>query len=150
VLDMPGLDRLQFAAPGTYFHHSAGIDGTGTPNSEQTATAAQNRLNPTYQAGGYATPLSYGYRLINQLTYEEVLPQLKLTPQLLWFQDLGGKSPQPTGEFISGRKQLLLGLVAGYRNDWTCSLRYSWFFGGGPSNLMSDRGNVQASISYDF
>lgn len=150
VLNMPSLDRLQFAAPGTYFHHSAGVDSSGTPNAEQAGTGPANRLNPTEQVGGYASAFSYGYRLITSLSYEEVLPQLKLTPQLLWFQDLGGKSPLPTGEFVSGRKQALLGLLLNYRNDWSCSLRYSWYFGGGASNALSDRDNVQMSISYDF
>lgn len=150
VLGMPGLDQLQFAAPGTQFHHSAGIDGTGTPTPQQNATGAGARLNPSYQAGGFASSFSYGYRLLNQLTYEDVLPKLKLQPQLAFFHDLSGRSPLPTGEFVSGRKQVVAGLSVGYGNSLTGSVRYSWSFGGGLTNLLSDRDNIQATLAYDF
>ena len=150
VLNMPGLDQLQFAAPGANYHHSAGVDGTGTPTVEQTQTGAENRLNPTYQAGGFATPFSWGYRVLNQYTYESVFPDLRLLPQIIFFHDVGGKSPLPTGEFVAGRKQATLGLTANYLSSWAGSLRYTWFFGAGNSNNLGDRDNLQLSLSYDF
>ena len=150
VLDMPDADQLQFSAPGTVFHHSAGIDSTGTANSEQRATGAQNRLNPSYQAGGFATAFSYGYRILNQFTYEDVFSNVRLLPQMGFFHDVEGKSPQPSGEFIERRKQAFLGLSANYGSSWSGNLRYQWFFGGGISNLQSDRDNIQLAVNYDF
>ncbi|HVT35762.1 MAG TPA: DUF1302 family protein, partial [Nevskiaceae bacterium] len=150
VMGMPGLDQLQFAAPGTQFHHSAGVDSTGAPTVEQTQTSAQWRLNPHYQDGGFATAFSWGYRILEQLSYEDVLPNLRLTPQLSWSHDVGGISPIPTGEFVAGRKQAMVGLAAQYLNDFGAALRYNWYFGGGLANGLSDRDNLQLSFSYDF
>ena len=150
VLNLPSLDQLQFAAPGVQFHHSAGVDSTGTPTAEQAQTGPENRLNPTYQAGGFATSFSYGYRVLAQLTYEGVLPDLRLLPQLVLYHDVGGKSPLPTGEFVAGRKQVVLGLTANYLSNWSGSLRYTWYFGAGNSNNLGDRDNLQLNFSYDF
>jgi hypothetical protein len=150
VLNMPDLEQLQFAAPGTTFHHSAGVDGTGTPNEDQAATTPQNRNNGTFQAGGFATRFSWGYRLLRQFTYESVFPDIRLQPHLGFFHDVGGKSPLPTGEFVAGRKQALLGMTMTYRTDWTATVRYNWWFGGGIANQLADRDNLQLVCSYDF
>jgi hypothetical protein len=150
VLNMPKVDELQFAASGTQFHHSAGVDSTGTPTPEQQATDPGNRLNPSYQADGFATAFSYGYRVLNQLTYEDVLPGLRVLPQLVWFHDIGGRSPLPTGEFVAGRKQATAGVSVNYGAHWSGSLRYTWYFGGGRANNLADRDNLAATLNYDF
>lgn len=150
VLDMPGLDQLQFAATGTQFHHSAGIDSTGTANADQQATGAQNRLNPSYQAGGFATAFSSGYRIVGQLTYEEVFPGVRVLPQAAFFHDVNGTSPLPSGEFVQGRKQAFAGVSVNYQNSWSGTLRYQWYFGGGVSNSLTDRDNIQLALTYDF
>jgi hypothetical protein len=150
VLDLPDLETLQFAAPGTQFHHSAGVDSTGTPTLEQTQTDPSNRLNPQYQASGFATALSYGYRVLAQLTYEDVLPGLRVLPQLVWYHDIAGKSPLPSGEFVAGRKQATVGATLVYLNDWSAALRYNVYFGAGRANGFSDRDNVALSLAYDF
>jgi len=145
ILGLPSLDQLQLGAPGVLFHHSPGVDGTGP-----TTTTNQDRLNPSYQAGGYATEWSWGYRSLNQLTYEEVFSGVKLQPQAVWFHDVDGKSPLPSGEFVKGRKQATLGLLATYQNAWSGALRYNWFFGGGVANGFGDRDNLALTLSYDF
>lgn len=152
VLDMPAFDELQIAAPGVFFHHSAGVDSTGTPTPEQTTFPAtpSDRLNPSYQAGGFATSFSWGYRVLSQLSYEEVFPGVKLQPQMTFFHDVDGKSPLPSGEFVERRKQAMLGLAAGFHGAWNGALRYNWFFGAGQSNGLGDRDNLQLTVSYDF
>ncbi len=150
VLDLPDLDRLQLAAPGVEFHHSAGIDGSGTPTPEQTQTAADKRLNPSYQSDGFATAFSWGYRVISQFTYEEVLPGIRLAPQFTFFHDVNGTAPLPSGEFVQGRKQATAGLTLGYGDGFNANIRYTWFFGGGVHNLLGDRDNIQFNLSYDF
>ncbi len=150
VLNLPSIDELQFGAPGVQFHHSAGVDGTGTPTPEQQATGAENRLNPSYQADGFATAFSWGYRMLNQLTYEDVLPGLRVLPQLIWFHDIGGKSPLPTGEFVAGRKQATAAVTLNYLSNWSGAVRYTWYMGAGRSNNLSDRDNLQVVLTYDF
>jgi hypothetical protein len=151
VLNMPSVDELQIAAPGTSFHHSAGVDGTGTANADQVSdTNTGDRLNPHYQEGGFATPFSWGYRVLSQLTYEQVLPNIRVQPQLVFSHDVDGKSPQPTGEFVAHRKQVLAGFTVNYLANLSGSLRYNWFFGGGLGNLLADRDNLTLTVSYDF
>ena len=155
ILDMPALDQLQIGAPGVFFHHSAGVDSTGTPNAEQAPSPTnvatpQDRLNPSYQAGGFATAFSWGYRVLGQLSYEEVLPGIKLQPQFGFFHDVGGKSPLPAGEYIEGRKQAVLGLSTTYQTSLNVTTRYTWYFGAGQSNGLSDRDNLALQVTYDF
>lgn len=152
VLDLPSLDELQISAPGVFFHHSAGVDSTGTPNAQQTTFPAtpSDRLNPSYQRSGFATAFSWGYRVLGQLTYEEALPGVKLQPQMSFFHDVNGKSPQPSGEFVKDRKQAMLGLSAGFGGAWNAAVRYNWFLGAGQDNGLNDRDNLSLNISYDF
>ena len=150
VLNLPSLDRLQLATPGTEFHHSAGIDGTGTPTPQQTQVAPDIRLNPSFQAGGFATAFSWGYRVLSQFSYENVLPGLRLAPQITFFHDVGGRSPLPSGEFFDDRKQATAGLNFLYENAFNANIRYSWFFDGGIRNQLHDRDNIQLNVSYDF
>jgi hypothetical protein len=145
ILDLPPLDQLQLGAPGVPFHHSPGVDGTGTSTG-----ANQDRLNPSYQEGGFGTEFSWGYRMLNQLTFEEVFSGVKLQPQAVFFHDVDGKSPLPSGEFVKGRKQATAGLAVTYHSSWSGALRYNWFFGGGLGNGLTDRDNVTLHLSYDF
>lgn len=150
VLDMPSLDRLQLATPGTQFHHSAGVDGTGTPTPQQTEAANDVRLNPSYQADGFATAFSWGYRSIGQVSYENLIRGWRVAPQFSFFHDVQGRAPLPSGEFFEGRKQATLGLSFLRDNRLGFATRYSWFFGGGTRNMLGDRDNLQFSMSYDF
>lgn len=150
VIDLPSLDQLQIATPGVVWHHSAGIDGTGTANADQLATSPARRLNPTYQAGGFATDFSWGYRLLLGLSYEDVLPRTRLIPQFTFFHDVNGRAPLPSGEFVQGRRQASAGMTMVYGDSLSANLRYTWFFGGGIANLLGDRDNVQINLSYDF
>ena len=150
VLDMPDVETLQIATPGIVYHYSAGIDDTGPINPDQASTAAERRINPTFQRGGHATDFSWGYRLLGSLSYEDVLPGIRLIPHMTFFHDVDGRAPLPSGEFVQNRRQLMTGIGVGYGNSFTANLRYTWFFGGGIANLLSDRDNIQFNLSYDF
>ncbi len=150
VLGLPSLDRLQLATPGTQFHHSAGVDGSGTPTFDQTQTTNDIRLNPHFQDDGFATAFSWGYRILAQAAYEDVLPGLRIAPQFTFFQDVQGRAPLPSGEFFEGRKQATAGLSLVFNDSLAGAVRYSWFFDGGLRNQLSDRDNIQLSLSYDF
>lgn len=150
VLGLPDLDQLQLAGPGTATHHSAGIDGTGIANSQQQTVSAAGRQNATSQVGGYATSLSYGLRSLFVLEYNDVFEGVKLSPILGYFQDFHGTAPLPSGEFVSGRKQVLLQLQFNYFDRFFGGLSNTWYLGGGPYNLMKDRGNIAAFIGYQL
>ena len=150
VLNLPSLEVLQLATPGTEFHHSAGVDGSGTPTPSQAQTDPSARLNPSYQPDGFATSFSWGYRVLSQFAYEGVLPNLRLAPQFTFAHDVEGRAPLPSGEFFEDRKQATAGLNALIGDRLSTTLRYTWFFDGGRRNLLHDRDNVQINLSYDF
>ena len=150
VLNLPSLADLQFATPGTDFHHSAGVDSTGTPTPTQTQTDPSARLNPSYQADGFATAFSWGYRVLGQFAYENALPGVRIAPQFMFAHDVEGRAPLPSGEFFEDRKQALFGLNALIGDRLSTTLRYTWFFDGGRRNQLHDRDNLQFNLSYDF
>lgn len=150
VLNLPSLDQLQFAGPGTATHHSAGIDGTGIANSQQQAVSAADRQNATSQTSGYATRLSYGLRSLFVLEYDDVFNGVKLLPVLGYFQDVHGTAPLPSGEFISGRKQIVLQLGFNYFDRLFGGVINTWYLGGGQFNLMRDRGNIAVYVGYQL
>ncbi|RJF96435.1 DUF1302 family protein [Oleomonas cavernae] len=155
----PALDQLQLEAPGTYYHASAGADGSGADGSRQACS-----LNPACSVGadgirfnphqedlkGFADEWSWGYRVIGLFTYENVLPSIGLRPTLIWSQDVGGTSPGPGGNFVEGRKQADLMLETRYKDALSFTVGYTWFTGGGRYNLMRDRDYLQFFARYQF
>jgi len=159
VLNMPGLDQLQFDAPGVYYHASAGADGSGADGSRQAcSTNAQcvvgpdgGRFNPV-QANlhNFATPFSWGYRLVGIFKYESVLPGISLQPFLIWSHDVDGISPGPGGNFVRGRKSVNFNIETRYKSALSFTVGYNWFFGGKEQNLYRDRDNLQVFARYLF
>ncbi len=177
VLNMPGLDELQFDAPGVYYHASAGADGSGftlqdptqppsatnpyVPNGSQQQACSANtqcvagpdggRFNPV-QANlrNFATPFSWGYRLVGIFKYESVLPGISLQPFVIYSEDVHGISPGPAGNFVRGRKSVNFNLETRYKSDFSFTVGYNWFFGGKEQNLYRDRDNLQVFARYLF
>ena len=159
VLNMPGLDQLQFDAPGVYYHASAGADGSGADGSRQACSTNQQcvagpdggRFNPV-QANlhNFATPFSWGYRLVGIFKYESVAPGISLQPFLIYSEDVDGISPGPAGNFVRGRKSVNFNLETRYKSDFSFTVGYNWFFGGKEQNLYRDRDNLQVFARYLF
>ena len=63
--------------------------------------------------------------------------------------DVGGISPN-TLPFVKGRKSLFIGLNFDNSSVWKAQFGYTAFFGGGLSNIVRDRDNLAASLSYSF
>lgn len=150
VFGLPPLDKLQLFEPGLQFHHSAGIDNTGAPNADQSTSSSDNRFNPSYQADGFATSFSAGYRVLTIVTYENVLPRVRMSPQFTFYHDVVGRAPQPSTEFIGGRIQASAGLSVVFRDRLSAMFRYNWYSGAGLANPLNDRDNVQVALTYDF
>lgn len=159
VPNLPALDRLQFEAPGTYYHASAGADGSGADGSRQACSGNPSctvgpdgiRFNPHQQnLRDFADAWSWGYRVLAIVSYESVLPGISLRPQLAWSQDVRGTAPGPGGSFVEGRKQFDVLVETRYKSDFSVSAGYTWFMGGGGANLLRDRDYAQLFARYQF
>lgn len=100
----------------------------------------------------YGTPdkTSWGYALELDLSYPHVWgSEWNLTQSTVFTHDVKGISPN-TLPFVEGRKSLFLGLLFDRSAEWKLQLGYTAFFGGGVTNLLRDRDNFAASLSFNF
>jgi hypothetical protein len=93
---------------------------------------------------------SYGYVFEMAVVYPDAFGSgVNLTPQLDFFHDVNGTSPNAI-PFIEGRKALALALNFDYQSKWRGQLGYTFFWGGTDNNLLRDRDFLSASVSYSF
>lgn len=155
VLDLPDTDELQIEAPGTFTHASAGTDGTGADGSRQANSgvigASGLRFNPTQQdEDSFATDLSWGYRVIAIIRYDNVFPGISFEPTIIWAHDIDGIAPGPGENFIEGRKNLITNIEMRFAQGWSAAIGYVGFYGGGEANLLRDRDFVNLGVRYRF
>lgn len=158
VPDLPSWDRLQIEGPGTYTSATAGADGTGADGSRRACSTNPSctvgpdglRFNPTQQRDGFATSFSWGYRLINIVKYESVLPGISVQPTLTFAHDVKGTAPGPAENFVEGRKTIIALVETRYKSSLAWAAGYTWFTGGGVHNLLRDRDYAQTYIKYQF
>ncbi|MBV8062822.1 MAG: DUF1302 family protein, partial [Nevskia sp.] len=109
------------------------------------------RFNPHQQdPAGYPKSFSWGYRLIGIFKYENVLPGIGLQPTVLYSQDVQGTAPGPGGNFVAGRKQVNTLIEARYQQALSFDIGYTWYWGGGTFNTLSDRDFAQFYLKYQF
>ncbi|MDP3870855.1 DUF1302 domain-containing protein [Phenylobacterium sp.] len=159
VPGLPSLDQLQIDAPGVYYHASAGADGTGADGSRQACVtnpscvvgADGGRFNP-HQADldDFADAFSWGYRIVNIIKYESILPGISLQPFIIFAHDVNGTAPGPGENFIQGRKSVNANFEVRYKSDISFTAGYNWYWGGGNNNLIHDRDNLQLFARYLF
>ncbi len=156
---LPPLDRLQFQAPGVNYNASAGADGSGANGSRLACSTTPDcsygadglRFNPHQQdATGYPDKMSWGYRVIGIFKYENVLPGIGLQPTIYYAQDVQGTAPGPGGNFVAGRKQVNTLIETRYQQALSFDLGYTWYWGGGEFNTLSDRDFAQFYVKYQF
>ncbi len=159
VPNLPPLNQLQLEAFGTNFAASAGADGSGSDGSRQACSVSPDcvsgvdglRFNPHQQdLTGYPDKLSWGYRVISIFKYESVLPGISLRPSVYYSQDVMGTSPGPGGNFVAGSKIASLNLETRYKSALTFTTGYTWLWGGGQYNPLSDRDFLQFFVTYQF
>lgn len=139
VWNLPDEDVLRFEGPGT---------DTGGGPSRQTGG---NLVNPVTTEDGFVTDTSWGYRLVVAPTYNNAFgTSWNMTPRLAFNHDVSGVAPGPGGNFVSGRKQITLGVGFDYLSRWGADFSYTIFTGAGSNNLLRDRDFVSASLSYSF
>jgi hypothetical protein len=159
VPGLPALDVLQIQGPATFLHASAGADGSGANGSRQACSNIPDcsygpdsmRFNPHQQdPSSFPTAFAWGYRIISVLSYENVFPAFGIRPNILFSEDVQGISPGPAENFVAGRKQVALNIEGRYKSAFSVNLGYTWFWGGGANNLLSDRDFSQIFFKYQF
>ncbi len=161
VPGLPSLDVLQFDAPGTLTHASAGADGSGADRSRQACSTNPTcsfgpdglRFNP-HQANLdlYPDRFSWGYRIISLIKYESVFPGISFQPTIIWQHDVGGTAPQPLDtNFVEGRKTASINIETRYKSALSIVPGYTWFTGGKDgANTYKDRDFAQVYVKYQF
>ena len=146
--NLPSNSTLRFESPGTY-----------TPGDcVREALACQNSASPapfnqpvTQNQNPYASPFSWGYRVLLRADYNNVFgTQFGLQPTVLFFHDVKGTTPTPLLNFIENRKEAGLAMGIKFTQEIGGELGYYAFFGGGDRNLIADRDMVQAILKYQF
>ncbi len=161
IPSLPPLDRLQFQAPGVYYHASAGADGSGADGSRMACSTVPDcivghdglRFNPHQQdPNGFPTSVSWGYRIITQISYENILPSINLRPLIIVSHDVQGTAPGPGSgaTFVAGSKSVAALIEARYHNSFSLNVGYTWYWGGGAYNVLSDRDYLQFFLKYQF
>ena len=140
VWDLPDPEVLRYNGPGT--------DTGGGPS----AVTGGNLRNPvTEPREWFATPFSWGYRLITRLDYNNAFgTPINLFPRLAFNHDVNGITPGPGGNFVEGRKSLTVGVAATYLEKWGADLSYTAFLGSDRHYLLHDRDYVSFNIKYSF
>ncbi len=162
VIDMPGLDELQFNGAGTDTHISGGADGStginpidirSNPDDPTSInTEAGLRQNPTAHRdrGGFGTDLSYGYRFVTLTRYDDAIFGVNIELLNALFHDVEGVAPGLGQNFVEGRKQILSGVRWDYLSKYTGEIRYTWFTGGMNRDQNRDRDNLLVFLGYLF
>ena len=155
-----------------YFHNMPTDQKFNGPGVYLPATQFGAIVSSAYsvQPGGYATTLSWGYRLAGRLEYSNLLWNGNVSPRFGWSQDVSGVGPN----FTTGVKSYSLGVSWDYQRQWLVDLQYTSFFGGktfcgtdtpppgssvtpgqsaswcSSSNPLRDRDFYSVTVSYSF
>lgn len=148
VIDFPDRDELQLETNGVNCtHYSPGADGTGAEAPDA------RRLNPTQARGCFADELSYGWRTLIRVTYNDLLFGWGVNPILFFFHDIEGVAPFPVQNFVEDRKRLVLGTELQFTPALTAQIMLDIYWGTGEGErriVLRDRDNISFSLAYNF
>ncbi len=160
VPNLPGTDVLQINAPGTFYHASAGADGSATGSFAQDCAGTPDcsfggpdglRFNPHQEnASLFADNISAGYAIVNLTRYESVFPGISFQPITIFKHDVYGTSVDVANQFTQGRMNGIFLFETRYKEALSLNLGYIAFFGGGVANLQRDRDQALAYVKYQF
>lgn len=159
ILDLPSLDRLALAVPGTTTSPTAGADGSGADGSRQACSTNEAcqfgpdglRFSP-HQAplDLYPTKLSGGLGLVLLVRWESVLPGVSVAPTFIVKHDVFGHSPGYFSNYVEGRTLWDTVVEVRYRDALSMNVGYQLWAGGGDANLFRDRDTIKAFVKYSF
>ncbi len=140
VWDLPDQGTLRYNGP-----------GTDTGGGVSTETGGTSRNPVTTSSDFFATPFSWGYRLVTRFDYNSVFgSSWNLSPRLAFNHDVNGTTPGPGGNFIEGRKSYTIGVNGIYLEKWSADLSYTGYSGAGIQNQIFDRDFVAFNVKYSF
>ena len=127
-------------------------DGPGTFSSANAAAMAATGFGaiPFTPSDAFADKFSWGYQLLGRLDYNNLFPNINVSPTVAFTHDVSGNTPLPLGNYIKGRKSVNASVEFTFRNAWSFEARYVNFFGAGPYNLLSDRDYISTTVKYSF
>lgn len=159
IMNLPSLDRLALAVPGTFTSPTAGADGSGADGSRQACSSNQAcqfgpdglRFNP-HQAplDLYPTAWSGGIGFVWLVRWESVVPGVSINPQVIFKRDLFGHSPGYFSNYVAGRTLWDTAIEIRYRDKASFNIGYQMWSGGGDANLFRDRDTIKAFAKYSF
>ncbi len=141
VHDLPSQDELRYEGPGTYTPGDAAVAAL--------VSAQIGRLIPQ-ETGGYATSVSWGYKVVARAQYNNVLGMFRVEPGIKFDHDVRGTTPTPITNFVEDRRQISASVAVNYLQSWSVETAYSHYFGGGRYNLLRDRDFVSLVAKYAF
>ncbi len=159
VMNLPALDQLALAVPGTYTSPTAGADGTGADGSRQACSTNQAcqfgadglRFNPSQAPLDlYSTDWSGGIGLVLLVRWESIIPGFSINPQIIYKRDLFGHSPGYLSNYVEGRTLFDTAIEIRYRDKTSVNVGYQMWSGGGDANLFRDRDTIKAFAKYSF
>lgn len=146
------------------FQYIPGLDSGN--NRLSIARSSVSHPNPTVAAilgdsgcttGGtcqvqYATPFSWGYRLIASTDYNNAFGTAwTLSPNIAFGHDVDGYSAGPIGPgFVQGKKAVTIGVGARLQSALRASIGYTHNWGNPYRNFSSDKDFATATVSYAF
>jgi len=134
--DLEDQSKLRYEGPGTFTSGNNFFTDAG--------------IQPYTTTSGFATPFSWGYRLVTRLDFFNAIGPVTVMPLLVWYHDVEGTTPTPISNFVEGRKQLALALRWDYLNFLKGSIAYQMFMGAGQHNQLHDRDFLSMSVSLAF
>lgn len=138
-----GLDGdLHYASTASVLQYQNPVHPADTSNME----GSKRSSNP-YST--YLDATSWGYDLVLQASYSDLIPKTTFKPSIRFSHDVHGNSAVG-GNYMEGRKAATLSLDFVIKNRLTLSIAGSDFWGADYSNKLADRGNVTAAVGYSF
>lgn len=111
-----------------------GGSGDFAPNEPE---AGMLTSMPTQDRRAYGDKLSWGYRLLASLRYNNVFNIVNVVPNVRFFHDVDGNTPSPLGNFVSDTKLAGFDVTVEYRDKLEFGGGYTVFWGGERSTLGS-------------
>lgn len=96
------------------------------PGAILPAPGSANTAGGSFQDDGYATSVSWGYRVLSRMDFENVIDAVQLSPRLVFSHDVHGVGPN----FNQGAMALQAALGFNYLQRWQADIGYTAFLGG--------------------
>ncbi|GLR25062.1 DUF1302 domain-containing protein [Limnobacter litoralis] len=133
------MNSVRYGRPPTF-----GIAETSATSCAQTGNA-----NPdTCEAVGFVTPNSWGYRVVGQLSYPNVIAGANLSPRVFWSHDVKGYSGDLL--LVEDRRILGLGVKIDWRSRYYADISYNRFGRVAKYDQFRDRDYASVVVGVDF